>query len=529
MQNKEIKFGDDLRKRISDGVDLISNAVKVTMGARGRNVMIGRGSGMAPRVTKDGVTVAKNVSVSDKWRGLGVEMVKEASQRTNDLAGDGTTATCVLAQAIYREAGRRIMGDSDPMAIYRGLNLALARCVEEIKKESVEVKDVDTLKSIGRISANDSELGDIIAETMFDLGPDGLVTVETAEDGETDVRRVDGMQLDGGIMSPYLVTNRERMECEIEDASVILFDGRISLNSDLVPALQRLAMENQRSIVIVAEDVTGGALATVVQNKLGGNLNITAIKAPGFGARRLDLLEDIAAVTGATVLSEQKGTKLADLTLDQVGKVRRVVANDRRTVFVEGGGSKESRDERVAQIEGLSGKAKRKWEKDELLERKARILGGIAVFRVAATTETELVEKKQRVEDAIFATKGALKEGYLPGGGYALASISNRLLELDMDMDSEERVGLEVLCAAMRTPLMQIASNAGKNGEVVYGQCMELGLGFNAASSMYVDMVEDRIIDPALVVRCSLENAVSAAGMLITTECAIVEEEKEKE
>lgn len=528
MQPKALAFSHDARRKIGEGVDIIANAVKTTMGPRGRNVIIERGPGLSGRVTKDGVTVANNVSVADRYKNLGVELVKEASQKSNDLAGDGTTATCVLAQAIFNEANKKIVAGFDPTMLKRGIDKGVTAYVEKLKATAKKVEDLATLERVGTISANDQDLGKLIAGTMFELGAEGIVTVEQSETLETTVEKVNGMKLDAGYVSPYMLTNPERMECILEDAYILLTDRKVTMNPDVVPVLEAMVREGKRQLVIVAENVEGVALLTLVQNKLRGVITTLGIRAPGYGERRREYLEDLAAVTGATIITEETGMKLEDVKLEHLGTAKKVIANRMQTIFVEGGGTKEKIDERMAYLDKLLENTEEKWSKDRIRERRARIRGGVAVFKVGAATDSEMNEKKQRIEDAIYATKGALLEGFVPGGGVALALLSQEAPE-GLDLTEEEQVGLEVLRRAMRAPLMQIAENAGANGAVVYGNCLAQGLGYNAATGNYEDLVAAGVIDPCLVVRCALQHASSAAGLLLTTECSIITDEQDEE
>ena len=522
---KNITYNEDARKKIKDGVDKLANAVKVTLGPTGRNVIIDRGFG-APLVTKDGVTVAKEIELADKLENLGATLVKEVASKTNDVAGDGTTTATVLAQAIVADGLRVVTAGANPQALRRGLEKGSQVIVDEIKKISKKVEG-DAIKQVASISANDAEIGAMIAEAMAKVTTDGVITVEEGTSFGIEVDVVEGMQFDKGYISHYMVTNSERMEAEYSDVPVLITDQKIASIQELVPLLESIAKTGRKELVIIAEDVEGDALATIVLNKLRGAFNILAVKAPAYGDRRKAMLDDIAAVTGATVVTPEKGMKLDTIGLEVLGRARRVVATKDTTTIVEGAGDKAKIADRVAQIRTLLTQSDSDFDKEKLRERMAKLAGGVAVIRVGAASEVEMKEKKHRIEDAVAATKAAIEEGIVAGGGVALIRAKEALKTLTLTAD--EKLGADILDRALEAPLRQIAENAGKEGGIVVEHVKkEVGnMGWNALTGEMVDMVASGIIDPAKVTRSALQNAVSVSIMIITTEAAITETPKE--
>ena len=523
---KNITFNEDARKKIKEGVDKLANAVKVTLGPTGRNVIVDRGFG-APMVTKDGVSVAKEIELADKLENLGATLVKEVASKTNDVAGDGTTTATVLAQAIVEDGLRVVTAGANPQALRRGLEKGAQVIVDEIKKIAKPVQG-DAIKQVASISANDAEIGAMIAEAMGKVTTNGVITVEEGTSFGIEVDVVEGMQFDKGYISHYMVTNAERMEAEYSDVPVLITDQKISSIQELVPLLENIARTGRKELVIIAEDVDGDALATVVLNKLRGAFNILAVKAPAYGDRRKAMLEDIAIVTGGTVVTPEKGMKLDSTTTDMLGRARRVVATKDTTTIVEGAGDKSKIEERVAQIKAQLAQTESEFDREKLQERMAKLAGGVAVIRVGAASEVEMKEKKHRIEDAVAATKAAIEEGIVAGGGVALIRAKEALKSLNLGHD--ERLGADILDKALEAPLRQIAENAGKEGGLVVEHVKkETGnTGWNAVSGEMVDMVSAGIIDPAKVTRSALQNAVSVAIMVITTEAAITEIPKEE-
>ncbi len=523
---KNITFNEDARKKIKDGVDKLANAVKVTLGPTGRNVIVDKGYG-APMVTKDGVSVAKEIDLADKLENLGATLVKEVASKTNDVAGDGTTTATVLAQAIVADGLRVVTAGANPQALRRGLEKGAQVIVEEIKKISKPVQG-DAIKQVASISANDNELGAMIAEAMSKVSTNGVITVEEGTSFGIEVDVVEGMQFDKGYISHYMVTNTERMEAEYSDVPVLITDQKISSIQELVPLLENIARTGRKELVIIADDVDGDALATVVLNKLRGAFNILAVKAPAYGDRRKSMLEDIAIVTGGTVVTPDMGMKLDSTTVEMLGRARRVVATKDTTTIVEGAGDKAKIEERVAQIKTQLAQTESEFDKEKLQERMAKLAGGVAVIRVGAASEVEMKEKKHRIEDAVAATKAAIEEGIVAGGGVALIRAKEALKTLSLSAD--EKLGADILDRALEAPLRQIAENAGKEGGLVVEHVKkESGnVGWNAMTGEMVDMVATGIIDPAKVTRSALQNAVSVAIMIITTEAAITEIPKEE-
>ena len=523
---KQIAFHEDSRAALKRGVDKLANAVKVTLGPKGRNVVLDRGFG-APTVTKDGVTVAKEVELEDKFENLGAELVKEVASKTNDVAGDGTTTATVLAQAIITEGLRNVTAGTNPQSLRRGIEKGVEALVGEVKKIATPIKG-EEIKNVASISANDPEIGSMIAKAMEQVGENGVITVEESQSFGVDVEVVEGMQFEKGYVSPYMITSPDRMEAEYQDAYILLTDRKISSVQDIVPILEKVATTGKKELVILCEDLDGEALATLVVNKLRGAFSTLAIKAPGFGDRRKAMLQDIATLTGGKVISEEVGLKLDSVELSDLGQARKVVSNKDNTTIVEGHGDKASIEERVKQLKTQLEKTSSEFEKEKLVERIAKLSGGVAVIKVGAATETEMREKKHRIEDAVAATKAAVEEGIVPGGGVALIRAMSALD--GVDAAGEERIGVDILRRALEEPLRMIAQNAGKDGSVVAEKVKvsEAGFGYNAATDTYEDLVVAGVIDPAKVTRSALQNAASIAIMIITTEAAITDLPKEE-
>ncbi|MEX1259027.1 MAG: chaperonin GroEL [Gemmatimonadota bacterium] len=524
MAAKDLRFDVDARARLKAGVDKLSQAVKVTLGPKGRNVVLDRKFG-APTVTKDGVSVAKEIELEDPVENMGAQMVKEVATKTSDIAGDGTTTATVLAQAIFSEGLKNVTAGSDPMAIKRGIDRAVEHVVKELKKLSVETKGKKEIAQVGTISANsDSEVGELIADAMEKVGKDGVITVEEAKGLETTLETVEGMQFDRGYLSPYFVTDPERMEAVLEDAMILIHDKKVSSMKDLLPILEKVAQMG-RPLVIIAEDVEGEALATIVVNKLRGTLKVCAVKAPGFGDRRKAMLQDISVLTGGQVISEELGFKLENAVLSDLGQAKRVVVDKDNTTIVDGAGERQKIKGRIDEIRAAIDKTTSDYDREKLQERLAKLSGGVAVINVGAATETAMKEKKARVEDALHATRAAVEEGIVPGGGVALLRAQTALGKVKLESDAEQ-VGVDILRRALEAPVRQIALNAGVEGSIVVAtirDSKEKNFGFNAQTEVYEDLVEAGVIDPTKVVRTALQNAASIAGLLLTTECVIVE------
>jgi len=522
MAAKEIKFGQDARARILKGVNTLANAVKVTLGPKGRNVVIEKSFG-APLITKDGVTVAKEIELEDKFENMGAQLVKEVASKTSDVAGDGTTTATVLAQAIYREGVKLVTAGHSPMEIKRGIDKAVEAAVASLKELSKPIKDHTEIAQVGTISANgDATIGNILAEAMEKVGKEGVITVEEAKSMETSLETVEGMQFDRGYLSPYFVTDAERMETVLEDALILIHDKKISNMRDLLPVLEPVAKQG-RPLMIIAEDVEGEALATLVVNKLRGTINIAAVKAPGFGDRRKAMLEDIAVLTGGKVISEEIGFKLENATIDMLGTAKRIVIDKDNTTIIDGAGAEADIEARVKQIRAQIEETSSDYDREKLQERLAKLVGGVAVVKVGAATETEMKEKKARVEDALHATRAAVEEGIVPGGGVALL---RAIAALDkVDAQGEQKFGVQIVRRALEEPLRQIAGNAGMEGSIVVNKLMgETGaIGFDAAKDTYTDLLKAGIIDPTKVTRSALQNAGSVAGLMLTTEACIAE------
>ena len=524
MAAKDLKFDTEARAKLKAGVDKLSQAVKVTLGPKGRNVVLDRKFG-APTVTKDGVSVAKEIELEDPVENMGAQMVKEVATKTSDIAGDGTTTATVLAQAIFSEGLKNVTAGTDPMAIKRGIDKAVQVVIAELKGLSVETKGKKEIAQVGTISANsDSEIGELIADAMEKVGKDGVITVEEAKGLETTLETVEGMQFDRGYLSPYFVTDPERMEAILEDAMILIHDKKISNMKDLLPILEKVAQVG-RPLVIVSEDVEGEALATLVVNKLRGTLKVCAVKAPGFGDRRKAMLQDVAILTGGQVISEELGFKLENAVLSDLGHAKRIVVDKDTTTIVDGAGEQEKIKGRIDEIRSQIDKSTSDYDREKLQERLAKLAGGVAVINVGAATETAMKEKKARVEDALHATRAAVEEGIVPGGGVALLRAQTALAEFKLDHQAEA-IGVDILRRALEAPVRQIAENAGVEGSIVVATIRaskDKAFGFNAQTEVYEDLVEAGVIDPTKVVRTALQNAVSIAGLLLTTECVVVE------
>ncbi len=525
---KEIKFDTKAREELKKGVDQLSNAVKVTLGPKGRNVILDKKFG-APHITKDGVSVAREVELEDEFQNIGAQIVKEVAQKTGDDAGDGTTTATVLAQAIITEGLKNVAAGANPMDIKRGIDKAVAKVVEGIKEQAQEVgDDYAKIENVARISANnDAKIGELIAEAMKKVKKDGVITVEEAKGTDTHVEVVEGMQFDRGYISPYFVTNAEKMECEMDHPYILIYDKKISVLKDMLPILEKSA-QSGRSLLIIAEDVDSEALATLVVNRLRGSLKICAVKAPGFGDRRKEMLEDIATLTGGLVISEEKGIKLDGATIDMLGTAEKVTVNKENTTIVNGAGSKENIADRVAQIRSQIETTKSQYDKEKLQERLAKLAGGVAVLYIGAPSEVEMKEKKDRVDDALSATRAAVAEGIVPGGGVAYIRCVKSLDNLTGD-NADETTGINIIKRAIEEPLRQIVHNAGLEGAVVVQKVKdgEGDFGYNARLDKYENLFETGVIDPAKVARVALENAASIAGMFLTTECVIAEKKEE--
>ncbi len=521
---KEIKFDVDVRSKMKVGADSLANAVKVTLGPKGRNVVIDKKFG-APQITKDGVTVAKEVELEDRFENMGAQMVKEVASKTNEQAGDGTTTATVLAQAIINVGIKNVTAGANPMDLKRGIDKAVSTVVDNLKKQSQKVgSDYSKIEQVGTVSANnDNHIGKLIADAMSKVGKDGVITVEEAKGTETEVKVVEGMQFDRGYISPYFMTNSDKMEADLSNPAILICDKKISSMKDLLPILEPIAREG-KELLIIAEDVDGEALTTLVVNRLRGTLKIAAVKAPGFGDRRKEMLQDIATLTGATVVSEERGFTLENTTPDMLGKAEKVTITKENTTIVGGAGSKEAINERVDSIRKQIETSTSEYDKEKLKERLGKLSGGVAVLYVGATTEVEMKEKKDRVEDALNATRAAVEEGYLPGGGVSYIRAAEALSGLKGE-NEDETTGIHIVAKAIEEPLRQIASNAGVDGAVIIQKIKEGkgDFGYNARTGEYVNMYEAGVIDPTKVARVALENAASVAGMFLTTECGIVD------
>ena len=526
--SKQIKFSDDARQALIRGVDILANTVKVTLGPKGRNVVLDKGYG-APTITKDGVSVAKEIEVEDKFENVGVELVKEVASKTNDDVGDGTTTATVLAQAIVKEGLRHVTAGVNAVALNRGLHKATEAVVNELLKKISKKVESDEIANVAAISANDAEIGKKIAEAMKEVGNDGVITVEESQSFGMEIETVKGMRFDKGYVSPYMVTNPDRMEAEYEDPYILITDKKVSSVEEILPLLEKVAQSGKKELVIIAEEVEGQALATFVVNKLRGTFNVLAVKAPGFGDRRKEMLQDIAVLTGGKVITEEIGLKLENTTLEDLGKARKVVATKEDTTVIEGKGDEKAVKDRVASLRKLIEQTDSDFDKEKLQERLAKLAGGVAVIKVGAATETEMKEIKHRIEDAVGATKAAVEEGVVPGGGVALIRAIKALDGLNLP--DEEMVAVSILKRALEEPIRIIAENAGFDGAVVVSEVKkhEGNFGFNAQTGNYEDMVSAGIIDPTKVTRSALQNAVSIAGMFLTTEAVVTDMPKKDE
>jgi chaperonin GroEL len=527
---KLLEFDTQARSKLKTGVDALARAVKVTLGPKGRNVVLEKKFG-SPTITKDGVTVAKEIELEDPVENMGAQMVKEVASKTSDVAGDGTTTATVLAQAIFTQGLKAVTGGVSPMALKRGIEKAVDSVVEDLKSISVETKGKREIAQVGSISANnDEEIGNIIAEAMEKVGKDGVITVEEARGMETELETVEGMQFDRGYLSPYFVTDPEKMEAVLEDAFILIHDKKISTMKDLLPVLEKVA-QTGKSLLIISEDVEGEALATLVVNKIRGTLKVCAVKAPGFGDRRKQMLQDIAVLSDGKVISEEVGFKLENTVIGDLGQAKRIVVDKDSTTVIDGAGSEDSIQGRIQEIKTAIEKSTSDYDQEKLQERLAKLAGGVAVINVGAPTETEMKEKKARVEDALHATRAAVEEGIVPGGGVALLWAQKNLDELRMKVH-DEQIGVDIVRRALEEPTRQIAANAGKEGSIVVERIREkkeLNYGYNAQTDKFEDLVKSGVIDPTKVTRSALQNAASIAGLLLTTEAVVVEKKEEKE
>ncbi|GGE34124.1 60 kDa chaperonin 7 [Agaricicola taiwanensis] len=527
MAAKDVRFSADAREKMLRGVDTLANAVKVTLGPKGRNVVIEKSFG-APRITKDGVTVAKEIELEDKFENMGAQMVREVASKTNDIAGDGTTTATVLAQAIVKEGAKSVAAGMNPMDLKRGIDLAVGKVIEELKAASKKIKSSEEVAQVGTISANgEKEIGQMIAQAMQKVGNEGVITVEEAKTAETELEVVEGMQFDRGYLSPYFITNAEKMIADLEDPYILINEKKLSSLQALLPVLEAV-VQSSRPLVIISEDVEGEALATLVVNKLRGGLKVAAVKAPGFGDRRKAMLEDIAVLTGGTVISEDVGIKLENVTLDMLGRAKKIVIEKEKTTIVDGAGEKSDIEGRVAQIKAQIEDTTSDYDREKLQERLAKLAGGVAVIRVGGSTEVEVKERKDRVDDALNATRAAVEEGIVPGGGTALLRARKAIDDLTSD-NPDIQAGIKIVRRAVEAPIRQIASNSGVEGSIVVSKVLENAsttFGFDAQNETYVDLIEAGIVDPTKVVRTALQDAASVASLLITTEAMIADAPK---
>jgi len=525
MAAKDVKFSSDAREKMLKGVDILADAVKVTLGPKGRNVVIEKSFG-APRITKDGVTVAKEIELADKFENMGAQMVREVASKTNDIAGDGTTTATVLAQAIVREGAKAVAAGMNPMDLKRGIDLATAEAVKDIQARAKKVASSDEVAQVGTISANgDKDIGEMIAHAMQKVGNEGVITVEEAKTAETELDVVEGMQFDRGYLSPYFITNAEKMVAELEDPYILIHEKKLSSLQSMLPILEAV-VQTGKPLLIIAEDVEGEALATLVVNKLRGGLKIAAVKAPGFGDRRKAMLEDIAILTAGQTISEDLGIKLENVTLNMLGRAKRVRIEKENTTIIDGAGSKKDIEARVGQIKAQIEETTSDYDREKLQERLAKLAGGVAVIRVGGATEVEVKEKKDRVDDALNATRAAVEEGIVPGGGTALLRAKAAVAKLTTD-NADVKAGISIVLRALEAPIRQIAENAGVEGSIVVGKINDNTksdtFGFNAQTEEFVDMLQAGIVDPAKVVRTALQDAASVAGLLVTTEAMVAE------
>ena len=524
---KEIKFSEEARRAMLEGVDALANAVKVTLGPKGRNVVLEKKFG-SPLITNDGVTIAKEIELEDNFQNMGAQLVSEVASKTNDIAGDGTTTATVLAQAMIREGLKNVTSGANPMGIRRGIEKAVEVATEELKKISKPIENKDSIAQVAAISAADDEVGQLIAEAMERVGNDGVITIEESKGFNTELEVVEGMQFDRGYASPYMVTDQDKMEAELEDPYILITDKKISNIQEVLPLLEQVVQQN-KPILIIAEDVEGEALATLVVNKLRGTFNAVAVKAPGFGDRRKAMLEDIAILTGGEVITEDLGLDLKNASIDQLGRASKVVVTKENTTIVEGAGETDAIASRVSQIRGQLEETTSEFDKEKLQERLAKLAGGVAVIKVGAATETELKERKLRIEDALNSTRAAVEEGIVSGGGTALVNIYKKVAEIEAEGDEE--TGVNILLRALEEPVRQIAHNAGLEGSVIVERLKgeELGVGFNAATGEWVNMVDAGIVDPTKVTRSALQNAASVAAMFLTTEAVVADQPEEND
>jgi chaperonin GroEL len=529
MAAKEVKFSQDARERMLHGIDILANAVKVTLGPKGRNVVLDKSFG-APRITKDGVTVAKEIELEDKFENMGAQMVREVASKTSDTAGDGTTTATLLAHAIVREGAKAVAAGANPMDLKRGIDLAVNAVVEELKNRAKKVTSSGEIAQVGTISANgDETIGKMIAEAMQKVGNEGVITVEEAKSLESELEVVEGMQFDRGYISPYFITNAEKMVAELEDPHILIYEKKLSGLQPLLPLLEQV-VQSGRPLLVIAEDVEGEALATLVVNKLRGGLKVAAVKAPGFGDRRKAMLQDIAVLTGGEMISEDLGIKLENVTVQMLGRAKRVTITKDDTTIVDGAGKKADIQARIAQIKQQIEDTTSDYDKEKLQERLAKLAGGVAVIKVGGSTEVEVKEKKDRVDDALNATRAAVEEGIVPGGGVALMRTLKTLDGVKLTND-DQKVGINIVRRALQAPARQIAENAGEDGAVVAGKILDSGdyaFGYNAQTGEYGDLVKQGVIDPAKVVRTALQDAASVAGLLVTTEAMVAEKPKPK-
>ena len=525
---KQIEYDETARKKLKIGVDKLANTVKITLGPKGRNVVLDKGFG-SPTITNDGVTIAKEIELEDKTENLGAEIVKEVAEKTNDMAGDGTTTAILLAQAIIAEGLKNVTAGTNPLAIKKGIEKACQAIISELKKMSKQISSKEEIAQVATISAEDKELGNLIAEVIEEIGKDGVITVEESKTFGLQKEIVKGLQFDRGYISPYMVTKPERMEAEFEDPYILITDKKITSLQEILPILEKIAQTGKKELVIIAEDIEGDALATLVVNKLRGIFNALAIKAPGFGDRKKEILEDIAVVTGGKVISEEVGLKLDKIEMEMLGNARKVVATKENTTIIEGKGAKEDIDAKISQIKNELKNTTSEFDKEKLQERLAKLAGGVAVIKVGAATEVEQKARQHKTEDALAATRAAAEEGIVPGGGVALLRALVVLGQIETN-DSDEKIGIDILKRALQEPIRQIAQNAGKDGSVIAAEVLkaEGNFGYNAATDTFGDLIQFGIVDPTKVVRSALENAVSAASMLLTTEAVVVEKPEEK-
>ena len=529
MAAKDVRFSSDARDKMLRGVDVLANAVRVTLGPKGRNVIIDKSFG-APRITKDGVTVAKEIELEDKFENMGAQMVREVASKTNDTAGDGTTTATVLAQAIVREGAKLVAAGMNPMDLKRGVDQAVAEAVKDIAKRSKKIKESSEVAQVGSIAANgDKSIGKMIADAMQKVGNEGVITVEEAKSLETELDVVEGMQFDRGYLSPYFITNAEKMLAELEDPYILIHEKKLSSLQPMLPVLEAV-VQTGKPLLIIAEDIEGEALATLVVNKLRGGLKVAAVKAPGFGDRRKAMLEDIAILTGGTMIAEDLGIKLENVTIQMLGRAKRVRIEKENTTIINGVGAKKDIEGRISQIKAQIEETTSDYDKEKLQERLAKLAGGVAVIRVGGATEVEVKEKKDRVDDALNATRAAVEEGIVPGGGVALLRAKIAVSKLRSE-NADEQAGISIVLKALEAPIRQIAENAGNEGSIVVGRITDnksQTYGFNAQTEEYVDMIEAGIVDPAKVVRTALQDAASVAGLLITTEAMIGDKPKKE-